>query len=65
MYQVTRPLIHPGTETLLLRSHIPKQSEVERFLQNLRPKVLHTTRLPIQTVQLVSEQNLAHCKTGW
>ena len=54
MYQVTKPLVHTGTQTVLLCSHIPKQSELDNFLPNLRTKVLLTMNLPIQTAQLVS-----------
>ena len=42
MYQVARPLVHPGAQITVLCSHIPKQSEVNMFLNNLLAKVLHT-----------------------
>ena len=60
-YQIARPLVHPGTEITVLHSHIPKQSEVDTFLHNLRAKVLHTTCLPVQVVHFVSEYLNSPC----
>ena len=34
--------------------HIPQQSEVDKFLKNIRTKVLHTTQLLIQTESLIT-----------
>ena len=55
LYNNGKPLITPDSLTNLMCKHIPQQSEVNRFLQNIRTKVLHTTRLPIQTPSLINE----------
>ena len=38
MYQVTRPLVHPGAQITVLCSHIPKQSESWHFLEKFTSK---------------------------
>ena len=55
LYNKEKPLITQDEQTILLRNHIPQQSELDRFLKNLCSKVLHTICLPIQAASLVSE----------
>ena len=49
------PLITPDTLINLMHKHIPQQSEVDKFLKNIRTKVLHAIWLPIQRESLITE----------
>ena len=55
MYNNGKPLITPDIPINLMCKHIPQQSEVNKFLQNIRTKVLQTSQLPIQRESLINE----------
>ena len=55
LYNNEQPLLTPDIPINLMHKHIPQQSEVNKFLQNRRTKVLHTTQLLIQTQSLINE----------
>ena len=55
LYNNRNPLVTPDILINLICKHIPQQSEFDKFLKNIRPKVLHTTQLLIQRASLITE----------
>ena len=55
LYNKEKTLITPDIQTTLLCSHIPQQSEVDRFLKNLCTRILHMTQFPIQAASLIEK----------
>ena len=50
-----RPLLDHIIDHNVLRAHIPKQAEIDKFLDVLKKKVIHDYTLPLSAKQLRAE----------
>ena len=49
------PLLHQILDSNIFRHHIPKQAELDKFLQILKKRVIHDYSLPISIKELRAE----------
>ena len=47
LFREDKPLFKPGTEISLLMKHIPKQQELDKFVDYLRKRVIHDCNVPL------------------
>ena len=55
MSKERKPLFASNQELTIFRKHIPKQAEIDRFLEMLKEKVIHDYNIPISVKELRAE----------
>ena len=51
-FREDKPLFKPGTEISLFRKHVPKQQELDKFVNYLRQRVIHECNVPLIVKEL-------------
>ena len=49
----SQPLVPVDTPLLVIRKHIPRQSDIDKIVKSIETRVIHGLELPIQTQDLV------------
>ena len=57
-YREDKPLFKPGTEISLFMKHIPKQQELDKFVDYLRKRVIHDCKVPLTLKELKAEYHV-------
>ena len=47
LFREDKPLFKPGTEISLFMKHIPKQQELDKFVNYLKQRVIHDCNVPL------------------
>ena len=59
--QKSQPLVPVDTPLLIIRKHIPRQSDIDKIVKSIETRILHGLELPIQAQDLIKAyQTLAH-----
>ena len=58
LFREDKPLFKPGTEISLFMKHIPKQQELNKFLDYLRKRVIHDCKVPLTVKELKTEYHV-------
>ena len=58
LFREDKPLFKPGTEISLFMKHIPKQQELDKFLDYLRKRVIHDCKVPLTVKELKAEYHV-------
>ena len=58
LFQEDKPLFKPGTEISLFMKHIPKQQELDKFVDYLRKRVIHDCNVPLTVKELKAEYHV-------
>ena len=57
------PLFKPGTEISLFMKYIPKQQDLDRFVNYLKQRVIHDCNVPLTVKELKAEYHIdPYCK---
>ena len=57
-FREDKPLFKPGTEISLLMKHIPKQKELDKFVNYLKQRVIHDCKVPLSVKELKAEYHV-------
>ena len=55
LFREDKPLFKPGTEISLFMKHIPKQKELDKFVNYLKQRVIHDCKVPLSVKELKAE----------
>ena len=55
LFREDNPLFKPGTEISLFTKHIPKQQELDKFVNYLKQRVIHDCNVPLTVKELKAE----------
>ena len=58
LFREDKPLFKPGTEISLFMKHIPKQKELEKFVNYLKQRVIHDCKVPLSVKELKAEYHV-------
>ena len=59
--QKSQPLVPVDTPLLIIRKHIPRQSDIDKIVKSIETQVIHRLELTIQAQDLIKAyQTLAH-----
>ena len=58
LFREDKPLFKPGTEISLFMKHIPKQQELDKFVNYLRQRVIHECNVPLTVKELKAEYHV-------
>ena len=58
LFREDKPLFKPGTEISLFMKHIPKQQELDKFVDYLRKRVIHDCNVPLTVKELKAEYHV-------
>ena len=59
--QKSQPLVPVDTPLLIIRKHIPRQSDINKIVKSIETQVIHGLELPIQAQDLIKAyQTLVH-----
>ena len=58
LFKKDKPLFKPGTEISLFMKHIPKQPELDKFVDYLRKRVIHDCKVPLSVKELKAEYHI-------
>ena len=58
LFREDKPLFKPGTEISLLMKHIPKQKELDKFVNYLKQRVIHDCKVPLNVKELKAEYHV-------
>ena len=58
LFREGKPLFKPGTEISLFMKHIPKQQELDKFVDYLRKRVIHDCNVPLTVKELKDEYHV-------
>ena len=58
LFREDKPLFKPGTEISLFMKHIPKQQELDKFVDYLRKRVIHDCKVPLTVKELKAEYHV-------
>ena len=58
LFKKDKPLFKPGTEISLFMKHIPKQQELDKFVDYLRKRVIHNCKVPLSVKELKAEYHI-------
>ena len=59
--QNSQPLVPVDTPLLIIRKHIPRQSDIDKIVKSIETHVIHGLELPIQAQDLIKAyQTLVH-----
>ena len=58
LFREDKPLFKPGTEISLFMKHIPKQQELDKFVDYLKKRVIHDCKVPLTVKELKAEYHV-------
>ena len=58
LFREDKPLFKPGTEISLFMKHIPKQKELDKFVNYLKQRVIHDCEVPLSVKELKAEYHV-------
>ena len=58
LFREDKPLFKPGTEISLFMKHIPKQKQLEKFVNYLKQRVIHDCEVPLSVKELKAEYHV-------
>ena len=58
LFRDDKPLFKPGTEISLFMKHIPKQKELDNFVNYLKQRVIHDCKVPLSVKGLKAEYHV-------
>ena len=58
LFREDKPLFKPGTEISLFMKHIPKQKELDKFVNYLKQRVIHDCKVPLNVKELKAEYHV-------
>ena len=58
LFREDKPLFKPGTEISLFMKHIPKQKELDKFVNYLKQRVIHDCKVPLSVKELKAEYHV-------
>ena len=58
LFKEDKPLFKPGTEISLFMKHIPKQKELDKFVNYLKQRVIHDCKVPLSVKELKAEYHV-------
>ena len=58
LFREDKPLFKPGTEISLFMKHIPKQKELDKFVNYLKQRVIHDCKVPLSIKELKAEYHV-------
>ena len=58
LFREDKPLFKPGTEISLFMKHIPKQKELDKFINYLKQRVIHDCKVPLSVKELKAEYHI-------
>ena len=58
LFREDKPLFKPGTETSLFMKNIPKQKELDKFVNYLKQRVIHDCKVPLSVKELKAEYHV-------
>ena len=58
LFREDKPLFKPGTEISLFMKHIPKQPELDKFVNYLKQRVIHDCNVPLTVKELKAEYHV-------
>ena len=58
LFREDKPLFKPGTEISLFMKHIPKQKELDKFVNYLKQRVIHDCKVPLRVKELKAEYHV-------
>ena len=58
LFREDKPLFKPGAEISLFMKHIPKQQELDKFVDYLRKRVIHDCNVPLIVKELKAEYHV-------
>ena len=58
LFREDKPLFKPGTEISLFLKHIPKQKELDKFVNYLKQRVIHDCKVPLSVKELKAEYHV-------
>ena len=58
LFREDKPLFKPGTEISLFMQHIPKQKELDKFVNYLKQRVIHDCKVPLSVKELKAEYHV-------
>ena len=58
LFREDKPLFKPDTEISLFMKHIPKQQELDKFVNYLRQRVIHEYNVPLTVKELKAEYHV-------
>ena len=58
LFRKDKPLFKPGTEISLFMKHIPKQKELDKFVNYLKQRVIHDCKVPLSVKELKAEYHI-------
>ena len=51
--KTSQPLVPVDTPLLVIRKHIPRQSDIDKIVKSIQSQVIHRLELPIQAQDLI------------
>ena len=51
--KISQPLVPVDTPLLVIRKHIPRQSDIDKIVKSIETQVIHRLELPIQAQNLI------------
>ena len=58
LFREDKPFFKPGTEISLFMKHIPKQKELDKFVNYLKQRVIHDCKVPLSVKELKAEYHV-------
>ena len=58
LFREDKPLFKPGTEISLFMKHIPKQKELDKFVNYLKQRVIHDCKVQLSVKELKAEYHV-------
>ena len=58
LFREDKPLFKPGAEISLFMKHIPKQQELDKFVNYLRQRAIHDCNVPLTVKELKAEYHV-------
>ena len=58
LFREDKSLFKPGTEISLFMKHIPKQQELDKFVNHLKQRVIHDCNVPLTVKELKAEYHV-------
>ena len=58
LFREDKPLFKPGTEISLFMKQIPKQKELDKFVNYLKQRVIHDCKVPLSVKELKAEYHV-------
>ena len=59
--KTSQPLVPVDTPLLVIRKHIPRQSDIDKIVKSIETQVIHGLELPIQAQDLIKAYQTSTC----